>query len=85
MDLLAATDILIAFIPVAIIAYGLLAPVVGSIVMAIIIVTAHCLLYGVRPLTAIIVGVAAGVIVSVLFSHLLGIPLPEGVVEGMIG
>lgn len=76
---------LLAFIPVAIIAYGLLAPVVGSIVMAIVIVTAHCLLYGVRPLKAVIVGVVAGIIVSMVFSHLLGIPLPEGIVEEIIG
>ncbi|WP_313200201.1 tripartite tricarboxylate transporter TctB family protein [Rhizobium sp.] len=76
---------LIAFIPVAVIAYGLLAPMVGSIVMAIVIVTVHCLIHGVRPLTAVIVGVVAGIVASVLFSHLLGIPLPEGVVEGMIG
>jgi putative tricarboxylic transport membrane protein len=76
---------LLAFIPVAIIAYGLLAPVVGSIILAIVIVTAHCLLYGVRPVTAVIVGVVAGVVVSVVFSHLLGIPLPGGFLEEMIG
>lgn len=76
---------LIAFIPAAVIAYGLLAPMVGSIVMAVAIVTVHCLIHGVRPLTAVIVGVVAGIVASVLFSHLLGIPLPEGVVKGMIG
>ena len=76
---------LLAFIPVAIIAYGLLAPVVGSVVMAIVIVTAHCLLYGVRPLKAVIVGVVASIVVSMVFSHLLGIPLPEGIVEEIIG
>lgn len=77
--------VLITFIPAAIIAYGLLAPLLGSMVMAIVIVTVHCLLYGVRPLTAGIVGVAAGLLVSVVFSHLLGIPLPEGVLEEIIG
>lgn len=76
---------LIAFIPVAIIAYAVLAPVLGSMIMAVVIVTAHCLLYGVKPLTAAIVGVAAGLVVSLLFSHLLGIPLPQGILEEMIG
>jgi len=76
---------LIAFIPVAIIAYAVLAPVLGSMIVAVVIVTAHCLLYGVKPLTAAIVGVAAGLVVSLLFSHLLGIPLPQGILEEMIG
>ena len=76
---------LVAFIPVAIIAYGLLAPVIGSIAIAIVIVTVHCLIYGVKPLTSVVVGVVAGFVVSIIFSHLLGIPLPEGLLEEMIG
>jgi len=76
---------LIAFIPVAIIAYGLLAPLVGSIPMAILIVTTHCLIYGVRPLTAIGVGAISGFTASIIFSHLLGIPLPTGILEDFVG
>jgi putative tricarboxylic transport membrane protein len=76
---------LIAFIPVAIIAYGLLAPIVGSIAMATVIVTVHCLIYGARPVTSIVVGVVSGFAVSLIFSHLLGIPLPQGLLEEMIG
>lgn len=76
---------LIVFIPMAIIAYGLLAPVVGSMLMAIVIVTTHCLIYGVRPLTAAAVGVIAGLAISIIFSHLLGIPLPEGILEEIVG
>ncbi|MCJ8520927.1 uncharacterized membrane protein YidH (DUF202 family) [Pseudorhizobium tarimense] len=73
--------ILVVFLPAAVLAFGLLAPVVGSTVMAVTILTLHSILYGIRPIYALLLGVTLGTLVTLLFIHGLGIPLPAGLVE----
>ena len=73
---------LVAFLPIAIIFYGLASPYLGSFVVAIILVSIHCIIYGVKPLPSLVIGAAAGVITTLIFTQGLGIPLPEGVIFG---
>ncbi|MBU1312513.1 MAG: tripartite tricarboxylate transporter TctB family protein [Alphaproteobacteria bacterium] len=75
---------LVVFLPVAVIAYGLLAPRLGSSLVTMMILTLHGILYGLRPLYAIVLGVCAGIAVTFLFIHVLGIPLPAGWIEELL-
>lgn len=73
---------LIVFLPVAIFLFGLAAPVLGASIVAIIIVSSHCLIYGIRPVSAVVIGLVSGVVITAVFVHGLGVPLPEGVILG---
>ena len=75
---------LVCYIPVAVIAFILLAPSLGTIFMAIIIVTVHAFIYGLRLLPAIAVGLVAGVGIPLIFVNILSVPLPVGIIEGLI-
>lgn len=72
---------LVVFLPIAVLAYGLLAPIYGSTPVAFGVITVHCLIYGLRIPLAVAVGVAGSLIVTFIFIKLLGVPLPEGIVE----
>ena len=73
---------LVIFLPFAIIFYGLASPYLGSIIVAIMLVSIHCVIYGVKPVSSLIIGAVAGVVTTMIFTQGLGIPLPEGVVLG---
>jgi putative tricarboxylic transport membrane protein len=73
---------LILFLPVAIMFYGLVAPILGSTFVAIILVAIHCVLYGIHPASAVAIGLTAGVVTTFIFTHGLGVPLPQGVILG---
>ncbi len=75
---------LIAFVPIAVVGYGMLAPVLGSTPIVILVVMLHSLIYGLRPHYAVALGVGVGVVVTYLFIHVLGIPLPAGVIEELL-
>lgn len=75
---------LVCYIPIAVIAFILLAPSLGTILTATIIVTVHAFIYGLRPFSAIAVGVIAGVGVPAIFVKFLSVPLPVGIIESFI-
>lgn len=75
---------LLIFIPMAVLSYGLLSPMLGSTVMAMLLLSLHGLLYGLRPLHAICLGIGVGLVVTYLFIHVLGIPLPAGPLEELL-
>jgi putative tricarboxylic transport membrane protein len=75
---------LVAFLPIAVIAYGLLAPAIGSSLVAMVILTLHGMIYGLRPLHALLLGVVVGLVATFLFIHALGIPLPAGPIEELL-
>ena len=72
---------LVIFLPIAIIFFGLVAPLYGTIPVAFCVVTAHCLIYGLRIPFAVAIGAAGSFVVTLIFIKLLGVPLPEGVIE----
>lgn len=75
---------LVAYLPVAIAAFALLAPDYGTIAIALPIVVVHCLIYGLALLPALGMGVVAGGLIPLAFTRLLGIPLPHGIIEGLL-
>ena len=75
---------LIVFLPLAVVAYGLLALRFGSIPVATVIVFLHSVIYGLRPIYALILGLFIGLVVTYLFIHVLGIPLPAGPIEELL-
>lgn len=75
---------LIAYLPVAIAAFAILAPDYGTIAVAVPIVAIHCLIYGLPLLGALGMGIFAGGLIPLAFTRLLGIPLPHGIIEGLL-
>ena len=75
---------LIAYLPAAIAAFALLAPEHGTIAVAVPIVVIHCLIYGLPLLGALGMGAVAGGLIPLAFTRLLGIPLPHGIIEGLL-
>lgn len=75
---------LMAYLPLAIVAFALAVPLFGTVAVAVPIVVIHCLIYGMKPLNAVVLGVVAGTAVPLIFGRLLGIPLPYGVIEGLL-
>lgn len=76
--------LLIAYPLVAIIAFITFAPTLGAMALAVPLVAINCLIYGLRPLGAIATGLVAGIGISLIFTHLLGVTLPEGLIEGLL-
>jgi len=74
---------LMAYLPAAIVVFALVAPIYGTIAVAVPIIVIHSIIYGLRPISALAIGVTAGVAIPMVFTNLLGIPLPYGVIEGM--
>lgn len=77
--------ILLVLYPLAaIVVFITFAPELGTIALAVPMVVIHCLIYGLRPASAIATGLVAGVGISLIFTHLLGVALPEGIIEGLL-
>ncbi len=76
--------LLVAYPFAAIIAFITLAPQFGTMALAVPIVAVNCLVYGLRPLGAIATGLVAGIGITLVFTKLLGVALPEGIIEGLL-
>ena len=74
----------VAIVPVAIAAFALLAPVAGSIVVGMVILTASALIWRERILTAVLVGCLVSFGVYVFFYFGLRVSLPGGFIEGLL-
>lgn len=72
---------LVIFLPIAIISFGHFAPIYGTIPVAFCVLTIHCLIYGLRIPVAVAIGAVASLVVTLVFMKLLGVPLPEGIIE----
>lgn len=75
---------LMAYLPLAIIIFALIAPTYGTIAVAVPIMIVHCMIYGLKPLPAVAMGLFAGTAIPLAFGELLGIPLPYGVIEELL-
>lgn len=75
---------LFAYIPFAIVVFALLAESLGTILLSTAIVTVHTLIYGLRLIPAVTIGLLAGAGIPLIFTRLLGIPLPAGIIERLI-
>lgn len=64
--------------------YILAAPVIGFIAAAILVLFALFMLLRVPPAPAAAVSVVAAVAVFYAFAHLLRVPLPRGLIEGLL-
>lgn len=65
--------------PVLIIAYGLLAPVLGALLMSMLVITIYALLWSERLLPALLTGVIVGFVVVAFFAWGMNVQLPRGV------
>jgi len=75
---------LVLWLPLAIVLFLSFAPDWGTVALALPLVVIHCLIYGLPPLRAALVGLFAGVAVPMFFIHVLGVPLPQGAIEGLL-
>ncbi|HWK97725.1 MAG TPA: tripartite tricarboxylate transporter TctB family protein [Pseudolabrys sp.] len=65
-------------------AYILLGDTIGFIPMAIVMLLALFVWFGVRPLTAVITAVIATFVIHWFFSSLLRVPLPRGLLDSIL-
>ena len=72
---------LVLWLPVSVAAFALLAPRLGTIAVAVPLLTVHCLLYGLSVPKSIGIGVVVAVVLALFFTRFLGVPLPHGLVE----
>ena len=70
--------------PLLILAYVLFSEATGFIPMSSAILVVLFLRTGVRPVTAIVVGIAMSVIIHVAFVDFLRVPLPRGVLDRLL-
>lgn len=71
-------------IPIALVAYILLADRLGFALTSMIILVALQLLLFVRPLIAVLAAAAVTALIHVVFGMLLRVPLPRGIVESLL-
>lgn len=75
---------LVAWLPGSIILFALLAPRFGTIAVAVPLMVIHGLLYGLSPVKALLTGVIGATALALFFTHLLGVPLPYGLIEELL-
>jgi putative tricarboxylic transport membrane protein len=68
----------VAFVPLAIIAYGLLAPVAGSLAVSLVLVFITALLWNERPLGATLSALIVCIVATLFFTRVMRVPLPAG-------
>ena len=73
-----------AAVPLALVAYILLADPLGFIATSLILLTALQLLLRVRPLRAVAAAVIVTALIEVVFGMLLRVPLPRGIIESLV-
>lgn len=71
-------------IPVAIAAFGLFSASIGTIAVAAIILAIAALIWGERPVTALIVAVVVSAGIYAFFYFALRVPLPGAFIEGLL-
>lgn len=69
---------------ISLLAYILLGDTIGFIPIAIVILLALFLWFGVRPLSAVITAVIATFVIHWFFSSLLRVPLPRGLLDSIL-
>ena len=74
----------IIIVPLCIVFYTLFASRIGSITASFVIVLAPALVWRVRFSVAVIVALVAALVVNALFILALRVPLPRGLIEGML-
>ncbi|NDW00887.1 tripartite tricarboxylate transporter TctB family protein [Salipiger sp. PrR002] len=74
----------IVFIPLAIVLYGLLAPLLGSLPVSVVLVFVSALLWDERPLAAALVAVGVCLAVTLFFIEVMRVPLPTGPFPGAL-
>lgn len=74
----------ILVVPLCILFYTLFASRIGSIAASFVIVLAPAIVWRVRLPVAIVVAVVAALAVNAIFILALRVPLPRGVIEGML-
>ncbi len=74
----------ILFIPLAIVLYGLLAPVLGSLPVSVVLVLVSALLWDERPIAAAVVSIAVCLVVTLFFIEVMRVPLPTGPFPGSL-
>lgn len=74
----------ILFIPVAIVAYSLVAPAIGSLPVAVAIMAIFALLSGGRPLASALIALIVSAAVIAFFVQIMGVPLPLGPLGGWL-
>lgn len=74
----------ILFIPLAIVLYGLLAPVLGSLPVSVVLVLVSALLWDERPIAAAVVSIAVCLAVTLFFIEVMRVPLPTGPFPGSL-
>lgn len=79
----AAAWLRILMVPAAVLAYLLLAPDIGFMAAAALVVIALALQFGRRLLVALALGVASASVVYLLFTRLFLVPLPVGPLEAL--
>ncbi len=68
----------VAFVPLAIVFYGLLAPVAGSLAVSLVLVFISALLWNERPLGATLSALIVCIAVTLFFTRVMRVPLPAG-------
>lgn len=75
---------LMVWTPMAIVLFALLAPQFGTVIVAVPLVTIHGFVYGLAPRHALGLGMVAGILIPLVFTTLMGISLPAGIVEDLL-
>lgn len=68
----------VASVPLAIVFYGLLAPVAGSLAISLVLVFISALLWNERPFGATISALIVCIAVTLFFTRIMRVPLPAG-------
>ncbi len=79
-----ATVVAVLSVPAAIICFGLLSPMLGFIATAFLITTGLLLAFRVSLATSLIVALCLTLVLYLVFVRMLNVPLPAGLIEGML-
>ena len=71
-------------VPVAILCYGLLSPRLGFIVTSMLVTTGLLLSFRIRAATSLVIAACLTLVLYLVFVRLLHVPLPAGLIEGML-
>jgi putative tricarboxylic transport membrane protein len=70
--------------PLAVLFYLLASERIGFLPCSLVILLALFTAYGVRPRVGVPVAVGMSLVIYFLFSRLLSVPLPQGILEGIV-
>jgi len=72
-------------VPVALLLYILVSETLGFLLTAIILTFALLVLFRRRPVSSLVIALAAALVIQQAFTRLLLVPLPRGLLESMMG